>query len=186
MQIQSAPASPTPARVRVRKEWTSAEKDVIQRKWPDMAELKRLLPHRTEIAIRWMAKKCGLIPEKEVHIWTAAEDKKSREWVKNGVSRKEIAARLGLTLHQVQCRFTYSGIRAPKLAPTPVRDPLANEIRKRAFEMKLTLRDLDLSLGRTHVFSRQCYSRKHASPKAIMKAVEALGGKLVIEWEALN
>ncbi|RJG46650.1 hypothetical protein D3Y55_21935 [Mesorhizobium sp. DCY119] len=128
-----------------------------------------------------MAKRCGLIPERVQHIWTAAEQSKLRRLAVTGVTRKEIAAELGLSVQQVAGRMMYSKIHLAKRPPKLVGDPIVDAIRLRAFDMKMSIADLDRSLGRTKTF-QTCTHGKPISPAHIYRAVRALGGRMVVEW----
>jgi len=94
---------PTPRRRIVRRDdsWTYREIEALREHWPDVAILQKLLPHRTEGAIRDMAKKCGAAPPKDQHIWTGAEDKRLRALSAAGTPVKLIAMELKLQPLQV-------------------------------------------------------------------------------------
>lgn len=164
--------------------WTFRETEVLRELWPAIAPIRARLPHRTERAIREMATRCGVAAPKDQHIWTGADDKKLREMAAAGTSRKEIANKLGLTVMQVQNRLQYRGINISRRPPIPSGDKLADAVRLRAFQMNMTMADLDRSLGNQHIF-QQAPSKKRVLTKHIEKAAKALGGKLVIEWQEL-
>ncbi|WP_133170065.1 hypothetical protein [Kumtagia ephedrae] len=134
--------------------WTFGEGEVLRKTWPDVDKIKALLPHRTERAIRYMAKRCGLVPDKEQHIWTCAQDKTLRTMAAAAATRREIAAAVGLTVAQVANRLLYKRINIAKRPPKPVSDPLLNSIRRRAFELNVSAAELDLSLGNRKIFRR--------------------------------
>lgn len=161
--------------------WTLAEGELLRKHWPDVDLLRRHLPHRTEGAIRHMAKKCGLLPDKQQHIWTIAQDSKLRRFAAEGLDRKTIACELGLTVAQVANRLLYKRINIAKRPPSLTGDVLVDAIRRRAFEMRMSSRDLDRSLGNKKVFGN-CMNGKRIAPARIHEAVKALGGRLVIEW----
>lgn len=161
--------------------WTYRETEVIREFWPDMLSIRKALPHRGEKAIKAMAKRCGVVPPKDQHIWTGAEDKKLKEMALSGAARKQIASTLGLNVTQVANRLSYRRLSIARKPPTHCPDPLAHEIRQRAFALNMTVRDLDRSLGQRQIF-RNAVSNI-ISPKHIHRAVKALGGKLVIVWE---
>ncbi|SFK81456.1 hypothetical protein SAMN04488498_113117 [Mesorhizobium albiziae] len=163
--------------------WTFNESEILKEHWPDVSLLRKRLPHRSEKAIHWMAKRCGLISPKEQHIWTAAEHSKLRRFAGEGMTRKAIAAELGVTPEQVASRLLYTRINIAKQPPKLLGDPLVDAIRRRAFDMRMTMAELDRSLGRRKTF-QSCFAGKRVSPAHIMHAVSALGGKMVIEWEA--
>lgn len=175
------------ARVRVVRRdnsWTYRETEALREHWPDMAALRKLLPHRTETAIRSMAAKCGAAPPKNHHVWTGAEDKRLRVLAAAGATRKDIADALSLSPLQVQNRLQYARIRISKRPPTLCGDDLADAVRQRAFQMNITMRDLDRSLGNRRIF-QNAVTKKYVLPHHIDKAVKALGGRLTIVWDEL-
>lgn len=56
-----------------------------------------------------------------------------------------------------------------------------NAIRQRAFDLNMTLADLDRSLGSQKIF-RQAAGRQRVRHVHIERAVKALEGKLAVEW----
>jgi hypothetical protein len=164
--------------------WTYRETEVLREHWPDMAAMRKLLPHRTETAIRSMAAKCGAAPPKDQHIWTGAEDKRLRARAAEGMSCKLIARELGLRPLQVTNRLRYIGVQIARKPPALCGDELADAVRLRAFQMNISIRDLDRSLGNNRIFEN-AVTKKRVLPKHIEKAVKALGGRLTIVWDDL-
>lgn len=160
--------------------WTYAETEILRELWPSIEAIRMRIPYRTESAIRFMAKRCGLIPDKVQHIWTAAQDRTLKRMAANGATRKEIAEALGLTVVHITNRLQYTKTNIAKRAPILVGDPLVDAIRRRAFDLKITMADLDRSLGRANVFRSP--RRNPPSPRSLHQAVKALGGNLVVEW----
>lgn len=158
--------------------WMFTEVEVLRTYWPDVGLIRQHLPYRTERALRGMAKKCGLIPDKEQHIWTCAEQKRLKQMAAEGTTRKEMAADLGLTVEQVANRLLYCGIHVAKKPPILIGDPLTDAVRRRLFDMKMSIADFDRSFGRRRLFGQH----KPKSANVIAKAVKALGGNLTIEW----
>lgn len=164
--------------------WTYRETEALREYWPDMAAMRKLLPHRTERAIRGMAAKCGIALPKQQHVWTAAEDKRLRALAASGTTRKEMAVALDLSPLQIQNRLQYARIRVARRPPMLCGDALADAVRLRAFHMNITMRDLDRSLGNHRIF-QNAITRKRVLPHHIEKAVNALGGRLTIVWDEL-
>ncbi|TPJ34273.1 hypothetical protein [Mesorhizobium sp. B2-6-5] len=161
--------------------WTFAETEILRRHWPDVALLRKVLPHRTAGAMRFMAKKCGLIPDKVQNVWTGAQDKKLRQMAAAGDTRKQIAAELGLTVAQIDNRLLYRKINLARRPPKAIGDPLVDEVRRRAFDLKMTVVELDRSLGDRLVF-QSAWKGRRIGLNHIHRAVKALGGVLKIEW----
>lgn len=164
--------------------WTYRETEVLRGHWPDMAAMRKLLPHRTKTAIRHMAAKCGAAQPKNQHIWTGAEDKRLKALAAAGASRKEMATALGLSPIQIQNRLRYACIQVAKRPPMSCGDELADAIRQRAFQMNMTMRDLDRSLGNRQIF-QHAVGKRRIRADHIDRAVKALGGRMTIVWEDL-
>ena len=166
--------------VRRHNDWTLKEHEVLVSHWPDVNTIRRRLPHRTVRAIRGFAGKCNLLTNR--HIWTAAEDTKLKKLAANGHNRKAIANELGLSVGQVAGRLRYTGTHIASQRPAPSADPLVDAVRLRAYEMKLSLADLDRSLGTRKIF-QQAAGRQRVKLAHIQKAVRALGGTFTIVWD---
>lgn len=165
--------------VRRHNDWTLKEHEVVVSHWPDITTIERRLPYRSRRAIRGFAGRCNLLTSR--HIWTAAEDTKLRKLAAAGYERRAIAEELGLTIGQVAGRLSYTRTAIARKPPAPSANPLVDAVRQRAFEMRMSLADLDRSLGNQKIFQqaagRQCVRLAH-----IEKAVKALGGELTVEW----
>lgn len=161
--------------------WTYAESEILREYWPEIEAIRKRLPHRTELAIRHMARRCGLIPSKVQHIWTAAQDRMLKRMAANGATRKEMAEALNLTAGCVANRLQYTKTHIAKRAPAPIGEPLVDAIRRRAFDLKIGVVDLDRSLGGGKPF--QSARWRLPSPRCLHQAVKALGGTLIVQWE---
>ncbi|SCW94761.1 hypothetical protein SAMN02927924_04571 [Sphingobium faniae] len=70
------------------------------------------------------------------------------------------------------------GYRRPRRAPKPTGMPLVDSIRKRAFEFRLSMTDLDVFVGRTRYF----VSPHYRDWRALQRAMAILGGRSAISW----
>lgn len=113
--------------------WTYIESEVLKEFWPSMEAVRKRLPHRSEIAIRSMAKWCGLIPDKIQHIWTAGQDRTLKRMAVNGATRKEMADALGLTILQIANRLNYTRTRIAKRTPILLGEPLVDARQAQGF-----------------------------------------------------
>jgi hypothetical protein len=166
--------------VRRLNDWTLKEHEVLVSHWPDVTTIRKRLPHRTVRAIRGFAGKCNLLTQR--HIWTGAEDSKLRKMAAAGSSRAAIAHELGLSVQQVAGRLGHTRTRIARRPPAVSSDPLVNAIRVRAFNMSMSLADLDRSLGDRKIF-QQASGRQRVKHVHVRRAVEALGGVLVVQWD---
>lgn len=165
--------------VRRHSDWTLKEHEVVVSYWPDTKAIRTRLPHRSVRAIRAFAGRCNLTTGR--HIWTAAEDSKLRRMAAAGSSRKDIAAEMGMSVKQVAGRMSYARIPVARKPPAPSKNPLVNAVRQRAFELNMSMIDLDRSLGDRKIF-QQAAGKQKVGRAHIERAVKALGGKFVIEW----
>lgn len=172
-------ASRTHRVIRRHSDWTLKEHEVVVSFWPDVGEIKSRLPHRTRRAIQQFAGKCNLREPRQM--WTAADDGKLKRLAAEGQRTPQIAEALGKTAGQVARRLSYTRTRIAPRPPAHSHDPLVNSIRQRAFDMKMTLADLDRSLGKLKVF-QQASGKQHVHHRHIQRAVKALGGQLVVKW----
>lgn len=173
----------TGARIDMR--WTDDEDELVREHYLDKAKVAELLPHRSYHAIRTRATHLRVAAPREKEI-SGREEKKLKELVECFSSIEVIAAIMGrkaTTVHSFIKRRRWT-LKLP--APAITGRDLFDEVRRRAFEMKISFRDLDRSLG----YRRRTFSRPKdagdVSIGMIKNAVEALGGRLVIEWEPLT
>ena len=168
--------------VRRKDDWTLKEHEVVVCHWPDIAEIRRRLPHRSRSALLKFATKCNL--RRPVHIWTQTEDALLRKRVREGVSRQALANELRMSLMQVGNRMGYANIRYPKKAPAPSGNRLMDAIFQRAFEMNLKRKDIDEICKSGSAFQRWSPARR-LHIKHIKAAVNFLEGELIVEWSDL-
>lgn len=76
---------------------------------------------------------------------------------------------------------SYTKTNIAKRTPVLIGDPLVDAIRQRAFDLKISIADLDRSLGRGKIF--RSARRRLPSPRRLHDAVKALGGTLIVQWE---
>lgn len=163
-------------------EWTLREHRVVVSHWPDKKTIARHLPYRSMLAIENFAGRCNL--RKQRNRWTAEQQAHIRKRVAESVSIKIIADELKLTHGQVQGRIQKMGIRYPRRRPKPFGNLLMDSIRQRAFDLNISMKELDEACGSGHVF-RAWNGRCGVRTKHIEKALKVLDGHFVIEWSEL-
>lgn len=84
----------------------------------------------------------------------------------------------GKSRSQIWKKAFHMGYRRPRCAPKPTGMPLVDSIRKRAFECRLSMTDLDVFVGRTRYF----VSPRHLDWLALQRAMVILGGRPAISW----
>lgn len=162
--------------------WSSEEKALIPKIYPDYRALEAALPDRSTKAIQAQAIRLGITVPR--HTWTAAEHSIVRSLYPRA-SRDAIMARLpGLAWSQIADHAYRSGF---KRARRPYRNtgwPLLDEIRSKCRDLAYTMADLDQIAGTRRYFRGRHWrsSRLRASP-AVLKAVVALGGVLKADWQ---
>lgn len=173
-------------RKRLDPRWTEAEDDVLRQHWPDRKAVEALLPHRSTWAIKGRAKAISAtvrVVEKDM---TGAEVKRLKALCECFSSYDVIAAIMGRKAGTIRHLMHRRGWHLKKPALSKSGSALFDEVRQRAFDMGISFADLDRSLGYAH----QTFARSSAADKVsigmIAKAAEALGGRMVIEWEPLD
>lgn len=166
--------------------WTEDEDEVMREHWPDWQAVARLLPHRSKQALKKRAQNLALTVNTKEKPLTAREERRIRELVAAFSSLDTIAAIVGRHPKTVKAFINRRGWHPKRPEPSPTGHDLYDGVRRRCFDMDLPYRDLDRSLG----YSQKHFSRPdrapHVSIGMIKNAVEALGGRLVIEWEPLT
>lgn len=163
-------------------DWTLKEHEVVVSHWPDIKAIRTLLPHRTENAIRSFAGKCNL--RRQIHFWTTAEDRVLRQAVAKHVPIKQIMKDLGLTKNQITNRMRYTGLTYPRRARKPTGDALMDSIRARAFELNMSMADLDEECNSGQQFRRFGKGCKISLQKKL-KAIRYLDGELSVRWSPI-
>ena len=162
--------------------WTPEEDKIVCTLYPDYKALKKALKRRSYRSLTGRARSLGIA--KKRHVWTGAELAKLRK-VFPSAPREEIIALLpGIRWPQVYARARYAGLRRARQKLKKTGCPLLDRIRERAFDLNLSMVDLD-AMARTKKYFQKApwWSTGAVSRKALVRAVEALDGKLQVEWE---
>jgi hypothetical protein len=183
--MHSSPQTEVPLRRVIRRsnEWTLREHEVVISYWPDVRTIRKLLPHRTQMAIKWFAGKCNL--RRPQQIWTADEDTKLKRLVRAQAPKKQIAAELGRTLNQISHRMQYTHLRYDRRPPKPRGHALYDSIARRAFDLNMSMRELDECCGSGTAF-RRFRPHRPVGVRKFAKAIRELGGRFEIAWDPLT
>ena len=160
-------------------DWTLREHAVVVDHWPDVEQIMLILKHRSRAAIVTFAGKCNL--RKRIHLWTEEQTQTLRKRVRDDVPRKEIAKELRLTVLQVTNRCRQLGLTYPRRRPPETGHRLMDAIRARAFELNMSMSEVDEVCRSGRIFRRWSPARKIA-PRHLIRAVKALDGELCAEW----
>lgn len=166
--------------------WTEAEDSIVRNHWPDRKHIGALLPHRTLRAIGARGQTLKIAGRDYDRPLTAREERKIKELAACFSSIEVIAAIMGRKPRSIEVFMGRRGWLVKKKPPTVTGHELFDAVRQRAFDMNLNYLDLDRSLGyRCRIFAKPNCAGK-VSIGMIAKAVLALGGRLVVEWEPLE
>lgn len=163
--------------LRGHKAWTQEEVDALLAAYPDYEEAQRALPHRSRKALEMKIEKLGRARNR--FIWTAAEVSRLKRPYTSGAPAAEMLGLLpGKTMPQVWARASRSRFRRPRRTPKPTGLPVLDAVRRRAFELNLTMRDLDAMVGSGSYFR---------SPRGLVwrhvgRAIQALDGDVRVFW----
>ena len=165
--------------IRRHNDWTLKEHEVVVSHWPDIDEITKRLPHRTRAAICNFAGRCNL--RKQIHLWTDEEHSLLRRRVREGVPQREIAKELGLNKLQITNRIAYTGLSYPRRPPKPTGNPLIDTIRRRAFDLNVSMKELDEACNSGKQFEKYSAQRR-IHIKHIARAAKVLDGNITIQW----
>lgn len=162
--------------------WTRDEDDIVCRLSPDFAAIKRALKRRTLSAVKYRASRLRLL--KSPRPWTSADVGLLRRMYPKAKRNALLECLPGRSWGQIAAKAFKLGLRRPKRVPTKSGIFLIDAIRTRAIELNMSMHDIDV-LARTKTYFRRSlwFGQKTGSAGAIARAIEALGGRLVIEWD---
>lgn len=157
--------------------WTAEEIAHLCQAFPDKEAACIALQRRTPAAVAHKARQLGLTPPRK--IWIGDEAVLLRKPYVAGVPMTELLDLFpGKTRSQIWKKACHMGYRRPRRAPKLTGMPLVDSIRKRAFECRLSMTDLDIFVGRNRYF----VSPRYFDWRALQKAMTILGGRPAISW----
>ncbi|WP_117195265.1 hypothetical protein [Rhizobium terrae] len=157
--------------------WTSAELGILQRLYPDLDAVARALPQRTPTAITHKARQIGLVPP--LRIWSASDAQKLRKPYVAGVPIDTLSEMFPRkSKRQIWHTANSMGYRRPRRAPKITGMPLVDSIRRRAFDLHITMTELDAIVGKVQYF----VCPRHVDWGALQRAMEFLGGRPMVCW----
>jgi hypothetical protein len=74
-------------------------------------------------------------------------------------------------------------LRRVRSKPKATGHPLIDTIRDRAFDLRLSMVDLDAMAGTKRYFQKASWCPGRPNRKALLRAVEVLGGQISVRWE---
>lgn len=157
--------------------WTTDELDILRRLYPDRLALSVSLPRRTAAAMSHKARKIGLVPP--LRIWADEDAVRLRHPYVTGIPISVLAQMFADKSSRQIWRKAYAmGYRRPRRPPKPTELPLVDSIRRRAFDLRITMTELDAFIGRKRYF----VGARHVDWRAIQRAMVLLGGMPTVSW----
>lgn len=157
--------------------WTTGELEALRLLYPDKQALTAALPRRTAGAIAHKARKIGLAPP--LRIWTSVNAAQLRRPYVAGVPVATLTQMFpGKSKRQIWGKAFAMGYRRPRRPPKSTGMPLVDCIRNRAFELRITMTELDSFVARKRYF----VSPRHMDWTALQRAMTLLGGTPVVRW----
>lgn len=161
--------------------WTKKEDDILRTLYPDYKALRRKLRRRTRYALKARAARLGVI--RKNHVWLAVEVSRVRRMYPRATREELMAALPNLTMAQIRSKASDIGVRRARRKPTATGYPLIDAIRERAFEQNLSMADLDAIARTKRFYQSGGWRGGNFNRKAVLRAVEALGGEVSVRWE---
>lgn len=160
--------------------WTKNEDDVVQELFPDYRAMQRKLRCRSKQALYLRAMKLKLT--KSTHLWTAVEVSRLRRRWRDATRAELIAEFPRHTWVSIQNKGRSFGIRRRPWQPKLTGHQMLDAIRRRAADLKISLRDLDRTCAGRQYFAKS--SRRSQKPRrnVLLRAIAALGGRVEIVW----
>lgn len=161
--------------------WTDDEIAILRALAPEYGEIQKLLTRRTHQAIRLKCNLLGL-PTK-AHIWTGAEISRLRQLYRSAPREQVLAAFPFSNWQAIESTAWRHNIQREKPPYRKVSHPLMNAILDRCAAIGWTLLDLDDECQTGHYFRGHAWRKNRPNAKAVLKAVEVLGGSVSVVWD---
>lgn len=157
--------------------WTAREIKTLRRLHPDYRALDKALAGRTRYATQHKARRIGLAQSRR--IWSEAEFYAMKPLYVQGAPMQEILDRCpGKTARQVRGKAARHGLRRPRRPPRPTGIGPVDTVRRRAFDLHMSMSDLDEIAGRRSYFRRP----QRLDWAAVQRVLPSLGGHIVMSW----
>jgi len=159
--------------------WSKAEDMAVWEAYPDYVLMKRRLRWRSLAALKRRA--AVLSVAKRRHVWTQTEVRKLAELVAANTSNAELALAFPhLHLGQITAKIRHLRLPRRKQRLANFADEAIGEVRRRAIDKGLSLRELD-KLARTKRYFQK--STRRLMLEYVARAAIVLSGEVRIEWE---
>ena len=160
--------------------WHIGEDNLLRHLHPDYQALSRVLPNRSNEAIKKRASFLGI--SRQIKPWTCAEIKRLRQTWEGGATREDItkmfAHRKWESIYYQIKRFKIH--RRHRRGADEFRYPVIGSIRDRCKEQHMSLSKLARAIGAGHSFGK---ADRVTGIASIIRAVHYLGGEIDIVWK---
>ncbi len=157
--------------------WTTLEIETLRRLHPDYGALVGALPGRTRKAIETKAQSLRLPEPRQV--WSEPEFQLMKPLYVQGVPMRTILEGLpGKTAKQVWAKAFGRSIRRPRRPPRTTGLAPVDAVRQRAFELCMSMVELDEAAGGRAYFRRP----RRVNWSAVQRVLPQLGGRIAVSW----
>lgn len=161
--------------------WTDREMALLAVIYPDYQRAIAVLGRRSYWALRHRAQIMGLTSNHH-HRWTGAEISRLRKLYPTADNIAFLNAFPGLSLSQIQRRATHPHIYRKRRPFKKTGIKIIDQIRNRAFELNVSMIDLDAMAKTKAYFHRSGWRKGYINHQAIAKAAHALDGLMAVQW----
>lgn len=162
--------------------WSEEEDLVCRLFYPDYFALRQILYNRTARAIQRRCQVLGLAKRRRQ--WGPLDKQKLRKLYPSA-SREEICATFpDVAWENIQAVARYYGWKRDKKPYKITGIVSLDQVRRRCYEIKWTMRDLDEESRTKRYFQTRGYCSKHPNFKQINRAVKTLGGQMEVRWSS--
>jgi hypothetical protein len=161
--------------------WTQREDAIVRALYPNYIALRRALRRRTYNGLRYRTRKLGIA--KKRHVWLTTEESRLRRLYPKADRTELLTAFPGMRWTQIAAKARNIGARRMRRKLNATGHPIIDTIRDRAFDLNLSMVDLDAMAGTKRYFQKASWCNGRLNRKALLRAVEALGGEVSIRWQ---
>lgn len=161
--------------------WTKKEDDIVRALYPDYRALQKALRRRTYHALRARARTLDIV--KRRRLWLASEVSRLRRMYPKATRHELLTAFPDMAWEKITYKGRHVGIYRARRRLATTGHPLIDTIRIRAQHLNLSMVDLDAMAGTRRYFQKAAWCNGNFNRKAVLRAVEVLGGELSVHWE---
>lgn len=161
--------------------WTKNEDALVRERYPDYDALQKALRRRTYNALRARARTLDVV--KRRHTWLGAEISRLRRMYPKAARHELMVFFPDVSWEAIKAMAHRVGVRRERRKLVSTGHPLIDRIRDRAFDLNLSMVDLDAMAGTKKYFQKAGWVNGNINRKAMLRAIEALGGEVSVQWQ---